>query len=539
MFVRDEELPILSLLDQNDLPEAISLTGNDLTVEQLVRVARRGAKVSLSSDAVGRIEASRATVDRSIARGDVVYGLNTELGPLADRQIHLDALEAFQRKTVVGHSVAHGEQLETAVVRAMILTRINGMAKGGAGVRLQLVEALAQLLNSGVHPIVRWDGSTGQSDLSEMAQIAGVLIGVGEAEYRGMRMPALAALKLASLPVMELQAKEGLGLISANGLTLGFGVLVLTDARLVLRGFDIAAALALEGFAANLSIIHPAASRMKPHPGHKRVAERLRTLLRGSYLQTVKQPRNLQDPLSFRCIPQVHGACADAMEQMRSILEMELNSASDNPLVSAEDDMIVSVGNFDVTNIAIALDMLRIALVHVIQIASERVQKQLWSHFSGLPTGLGTTDDPLALLIPLSRVCAAIAAEAKLAAAPVSLSYRSQVAEGIEDHASMAPYSVLKTFQLVKLAQKALAIELIVAAKAIDMRQVSALGVGTQAAYDLVASPQLNATTWKLQIERVVKLVANERFIDIVSEAAGGLEDEPSHSDSHDIGFYI
>ncbi len=538
MFVRDEDIPTVSAPDQNRLPESIVLTGNDLTVEQLVRVARMGAKVALSSDAVRRIEDSRATVNRSIARGDVVYGLNTELGPLADKKIHLDALEAFQRKTVVGHSVAHGEQMETPVVRAMILTRINGMAKGGAGVRLHIVESLCRLLNCGVHPIVRWDGSTGQSDLSEMAQIAGVLIGVGEAEYRGMRMCAEEALRLAGLSAVELQAKEGLGLISANGLTLGLGSLVLTDARLVLRGFDIAAALALEGFGANLSIIHPAASRMKPHPGHKRVSERLRMMLQGSYLHALDQRRHLQDPLSFRCIPQVHGACADAMEQVRSILEMELNSASDNPLVSSEDDMMISVGNFDVTNIAVALDMLRIALVHVIQIASERVQKQLWSHFSGLPTGLGSMDDPLALLIPLSRVCAAIAAEATLAAAPVSLSYRSQVAEGIEDHASMAPYAVLKTYQLIKLAQKALAIEMIVAAKAIDMRKVAPLGTGTQAAYDLVASPQLNATTWKLQIERVVALIYSDRFLDIVSEAVGGLEAEPSHSDTQ-IGFYI
>ena len=292
------------------------------------------------------------------------------------------------------------------------------------------------------------------SDLSEMAQIAGVLIGVGEAEYRGQRLQAAEALKMADLSVVDLQAKEGLGLISANGLTLGLGTLVLTDARLLLRGFDIAAALALEGFAANLSIIHPAASRMKPHEGHKRVAERLRRLLQNSYLHKVKQPRNIQDPLSFRCIPQVHGACADAMEHVRSVLEMELNSASDNPLVSAEDDLIVSVGNFDVTNIAIALDMLRVALAHVIQMSSERVQKQLWSHFSALPTGLSDAGDPVARLIPLARVCAAIASESKLLAAPVSLSYRSQVAEGIEDHASMAPYAVSKTYELIKLAER-------------------------------------------------------------------------------------
>ena len=162
MFVRDDSVPSQLLIDQDRLPEPVSITGNDLTTEQLVRVARGGAQVSLSSDAVNRVENSRKTVEHSIARGEIVYGLTTDLGPLADRQLHFDELEAFQRRMIMGHSVAHGQQLDTPVVRAMILTRINGMAKGGAGVRLQLVNALCQLLNVGVHPIVRWDGSIGQ-----------------------------------------------------------------------------------------------------------------------------------------------------------------------------------------------------------------------------------------------------------------------------------------------------------------------------------------------------------------------------------------
>jgi histidine ammonia-lyase len=419
----------------------------------------------------------------------------------------------------------------------MMVARINGMCKGGAGVRLEVVEALTGLLNNSVHPVVCWDGSIGQSDLSEMAQIASVLIGEGEAEYQGQRLPAKQALARANLLPIELRAKEALALINANGLTLGLGALVLADARSILKAFDIAAALSLEGFAANLSIIHPAAARMKPHAGHKRVAERLRKLLRGSYLQSAAAPRNLQDPLSFRCIPQVHGACGDAMEQVRAVFQTELNSASDNPLVSTQDNLIISVGNFDVTNIAICLDMLRIALVHVMQMSSERIQKQLWSHFSGLPTGLGAVDgDPSARLIPLARVCAAIASEAKSLANPVSLSYRSQVAEGIEDHASMAPYVVQKTWQLTALARKVAAIELIVAAKAVEMRQNPVLGEGTLEAYRLTANHDLSASHFKGEIERVVELIRSERLMNQVSTVVGGLEDEPSHADSFEMG---
>jgi histidine ammonia-lyase len=516
-------------------PEPVSLTGNDLTVEQLVRVAKLGARLFISHDAVHRINESRTTVERVIERGDIVYGLNTELGPLSALRFDVEFSELFQRQIIVGHTVAHGEVLDSTVVRAMIVARVNGICKGGAGVRLEVVQMLVDLLNAGVHPVVCWDGSIGQSDLSEMAQIASTLIGLGNVEYQGQLMPAMEALALTKIAPVALRAKEALALISANGLTLGLGALVLANARAVLKVFDIAAAMALEGFAANLSIIHPAASRMKPHAGHKRVSERLRKLLQGSNLQTSVKPRNLQDPLSFRCIPQVHGACGDAMEQVRFVFETELNSASDNPLVSTQDDLLLSVGNFDVTNIAISLDMLRIAFVHVLQMASERIQKQLWSHFSGLPTGLGQADMS-ARLIPLSRVCAALVSEAKSLADPVSLSYRSQVAEGIEDHASMAPYAVQRTWQLLKIATKVAAIEMIVSAKAIEMRGSEPRGQGTDKAYSLTANANLTASQFTDEIDRVVALITSDTLTRLVSEAVGGLEDEPSHNDSNVMG---
>ena len=278
--------------------------------------------------------------------------------------------------------------MNTSVVRAMMVTRANGMAKGGVGVRAELIQAFLDALNAGVHPVVRTGGSVGQADLAEMAEIGQVLIGRGEADYEGRRLPGAEALRAAGLQPVRLKAKEGLALISANGVTMGHGSLVLADVADLLDAFDVTAALSLEAYGANLSTIHPEATRMRPHPGQSRAADRLRELLEGSYLWRPGAARNLQDPLSFRCVPQTHGACYDAHAYSRGTMEVELNSASDNPLVLLDDQSIISVGNFDVVALAVAFDLLRVAVAQVVHLANERIQKHLWSQFSGLPTGL-------------------------------------------------------------------------------------------------------------------------------------------------------
>ena len=291
----------------------------------------------------------------------------------------------------------------------------------------------------GIHPVVRMIGSVGQGDLSEMADIGKVLIGRGYAEYGGATLSGAQALRRAGLQPIELEAKEALALISANGVTIGRGSLVLVDAADLVESMQIAAALSFEAFAANLSVIHPAADRMRPHAGQSTASARLRELVEDSELWRPGAARNLQDPLSIRCVPQTHGALYDALSVARGMMEIELNSAGDNPLVLVDEDAIVSVGNFDVTSLAMAFDYVRLGLSHAIQVANERVQKLLWAHFSGLPTGLATHDGLTGGLRPLGRSFAALASEARFLANPVSLDYRGQLAEGVEDHASMAP----------------------------------------------------------------------------------------------------
>ncbi|MGI8715610.1 MAG: HAL/PAL/TAL family ammonia-lyase [Solirubrobacteraceae bacterium] len=505
--------------------ESIVLSGDGLTVDRVLAVARGRARVVLDEAALVRVRAARDVVDRVLASGEAVYGLNTGFGSLARHHIPLEEIGAFSFATVADQVASYGRPLATDVVRAMMASRVNGMLKAGVGVRRELIELLMGLLNAQVHPIVRMVGSVGQGDLSEMADIGKVLIGRGWAELDGVTMPGEEALQRANLEPISLGPKEAIGVISANGVTIGQGSLVLVDAADLIESMQIAAALTFEAFAANLSVIHPAAARARPHTGMGTAMARLRELLEDSALWRPGAARNLQDPLSIRCVPQTHGAVYDALSVARGMMEIELNSANDNPLVLVEEGAIVSVGNFDVTSLAMAFDYVRLGIAHAVQVANERVQKLLWHHFSGLPTGLAQREGPTGGLRPLGRSFAALASEARFLANPVSLDFRGQLAEGVEDHASMAPLAVSTTSALVSLAHRLVALELIIAAQAIDLRGgVPRLGGGTGRAYALVreyAGTLTEETEWNADIEGLATLVGDGGLALRVARVAG------------------
>jgi histidine ammonia-lyase len=284
----------------------------------------------------------------------------------------------------------------------------------------------------------------------------------------------------------------------------------------------VAAALSLEGFGANLSILHPAVARARPHPGQVAASAGLRELLAASPLWNAAGPRNLQDPLSFRCVPQTHGALHDVVSDAWSKLSLELNSACDNPLVVIEEGIIVSNGNFDVTVLAIAFDSVRIALTSTARMSAERVQKHLWSAFSDLTTYLATGGAAFGGLRAVGRRCAALAAEARDLANPVSVNYSAQLAEGIEDHGNLAPLAVRRTHELVSLCHALVAEELVVAAEAVDLRQAR-LGSGTAVAYELVRRhvPRVeDVTTWAPDMPGLVDLVAHGELARAVAAQA-------------------
>jgi histidine ammonia-lyase len=449
----------------------IWVNGSDLSVTDVVAVARGGDQVELDPAARDRMTAARAVVEEVLRSGEPVYGLTT--GVAERKRVLLDPAErlGFNIRLVDNHRIAQGAPAPADVVRGAMLCLANSYAKGVTGVRPELCEMIIDSLNSGVTPVVRTLGSVGQADLGPMADLAHGLL-----ERSGF----------------ALAENEGLALVNSNAFTTSWAALALADTVRLMDVLDVAAALDLEAFGANTSSLHPVIELTRPFPGLVTTTRRLRDLLAGSYLWQPGAARFLQDPLTFRCVPQVHGAARDALSYAGAVLAIELNSSQANPVVVVDEGRIVSVGNFDIGPLAAALDFVRVAIAPVVTSANERLVKLLQAPFSGLPAGLAagleTGEDALSELAVAGQ---AITIEARLLAGPVSYELASSVkAEGIEDRTTMAPLSARRLAEMAGLIARVAAIELVVAAQAIDLRRAAGtgcgLGAGTQRAYHMV-----------------------------------------------------
>src|SRR5689334_4938475 len=476
----------------------ITLNGRDLTVTQVVAAARHGETVALAPEAVAAMRRSRAIVQEVLAGGEPVYGLTTGVGERKAYLLDPAERQRFNHRLVLNHRIAQGDAAPADVVRGAMLCLVNSYATGVTGVRPELAEMIVALLNKGFAPPVRRLGSIGQGDLGPMADLAHGLI---------------------TRSGFEVAENEGLALVSSNAFTTAWACLATADAEGLLAVFDVAGALDLEAFGANVACLHPVIEQIRPFPGLAATLHQLRLLLAGSYLWQPGAARFLQDPLTFRCIPPIHGAARDALDYARNILHLELNSSQSNPVVVVpagnEPGRIVSVGNFDTGPLAAALDFLRIALAPVVTSANERAVKLLQAPYSGLPAGLaalsGSPDDALAELATSGQ---AITVEARTLAHPVSYELASSVkGEGIEDRATMAPLSARRLADMIALCARVVAIEFVVAAQAIDLRapgQALGLGLGTGRAYrmvrELVPFTQADGTL-PADLEPLVELV--------------------------------
>ncbi|MBM4409705.1 MAG: aromatic amino acid lyase [Chloroflexi bacterium] len=343
-----------------------------LTVDDVASVAA-GAKVELDATAIDRIRCSRAVVDRLVSGEALVYGLNTGLGHMRNERLPLDALRQYQRFIVSAHTGGIGPGLPTEVVRAAMVVRLAGLATGGAGASLPVATGLARLLNGRVHPVVPEVGSVGASDLMHMAAVASVLIGEGWAEFEGSVLPGADALRRARIDPVELEPKDGLALISANGVSVGQAALVVVAARRAAALADVALAVSMEAFSANPSIVDPVVLAAKPIAGQVEAGRRIRALLAGTGRATGGPGGSVQDPLSFRVGPQVHGAFRTFVDLLAVHTELELNASDDNPFVDTAGDRMVSNGNFHPMALALCADAIRPALAHVAQLSDRRM----------------------------------------------------------------------------------------------------------------------------------------------------------------------
>jgi histidine ammonia-lyase len=469
---------------------AIDVTPVPLT--DLLSIAR-GALVELTDAARERIASGRRVVDGVLASGRAVYGLTTGVGHMRDLRVPDAELIGQQYMIVMTHSGGFGPLLPTELARAAMAVRLVGLTRGGSGASPAVAESLAAMLNAGVHPLLPRTSSVGAGDLGAMALIAQVAIGAGRAEYRGEVLPGGEALTRAGIPPLVLQAKDGLAMVSANGVSVGDGALVAERAGALADVAELVAALSMEATRGNPSVALPVVAEGKPFPGLVESCRQLRAALEGSYLLESGAPASVQDPLSFRVVPQVHGAFRDVTAFAQQTVETELNAQADNPLVSPSDGSLVSNGNFHPVLLAVAFDALRVAIAHVAQLSDRRLG-HLWAAFfeamsGGVPPSGGSPAEGPPPDLPgmhLRYAAAAAYAELRQLAAPVSLDV-GVLDQGVEDHSTAAPLSVRKADESLDLLSDVVTIELLLAADVLGMRpELPALGEGTAAIYGSV-----------------------------------------------------
>jgi histidine ammonia-lyase len=453
-------------------PVPLLLDGNRLTLADLEAVAREGRAVALDAAARDAVTASRAVVDAAVAKGAVVYGVNTGFGNFADVVIAPAQLRELQLNLVRSHAVGVGELLDEAETRALMLLRANVLAKGLSGVRLQTLERLVELLNARIHPAVPGQGSVGASgDLAPLAHLALALVGEGPVRAAGGLEPAADALRRAGLAPVVLEAKEGLALINGTQLMTAVAGLWLAEAWRLARTADVAGALTLDALLGTDVAFDPRIHAARPHPGQQASAANLRRLLAGSPLrESHRDCGKVQDAYSLRCIPQVHGAARDALTYATRTVDVEMNAATDNPMVFAETGELLSGGNFHGEPVAMAADVIAIAVAEIGAISERRIERLVNPTLSGLPAFL-TNDGGLQSGLMMAHVtAAALASENKTLAHPASVDSIPTSANK-EDHVSMGVTAARKAARAVANTRRILAIELVAACQALEFRR--------------------------------------------------------------------
>jgi histidine ammonia-lyase len=443
-----------------------------LSPDEVVRVARHGAPVELSPDARDAIKRSRAFVDELAASDEPVYGISTGFGALATRHIEADQRTQLQKSLIRSHAAGAGPRVEDEVVRALMLLRLSTLASGHTGVRLETAEAYASMLNAGLAPVVREYGSLGCSgDLAPLAHCALAVMGEGEVDDHGVVRPAAEALAAHGLSPVELAEKEGLALINGTDGMLGMLVLALHDLNRLLDTADLAAAMSIEGLLGTDRVLAPDLQALRPHPGQATSASHMASLLAGS--QIVASHRHgdgrVQDAYSMRCAPQVHGAARDTLEHAALVAGRELASAIDNPSV-LDDGRIESHGNFHGAPLAYVLDFLAIPVADLASMSERRTDRFLdVTRNQGLPPFLADDPGVDSGLMIAQYTQAAMVSELKRLASPASVdSIPSSAMQ--EDHVSMGWSAARKLRTSVDLLTQVLAIEIMTAARAIDLR---------------------------------------------------------------------
>jgi histidine ammonia-lyase len=503
--------------------------GDKLSLEDVAAVAR-GASAELSPFAGQRMEAARAVVEQKVSAGETVYGVTTGLGSLANVRLQPDEVRRLQHDLLRSHAVGVGPPLSEMEVRAMLLLRAHVLALGHSGVRPVVVELLLAFLSHDVLPVVPQQGSLGASgDLAPLAHLALPLIGEGEVSYKGQRMTASMALERAGLQPLSLEPKEGLALVNGTQGMLAIGLLAADRARRLAKCADIAAAMTVEGILATDRSFDERFARIRPHPGQAVAASNLRRLLTGSQIVASHRASAhlVQDAYSLRCAPQVHGAFRDTLGHAEQVLEIEMASVSDNPVVFADEGEVVSGGNFHGQPVAVALDALAGATVGLASISERRLYRLLDpSTNNGLPAFLVERPGMNSGFMLVQYTAASLVSESKAMAHPASVDSIPSSA-GQEDHVSMGMTSARHARDCVGAAETVVALEALCAAQALDLRGPLSPAAGTAAAHGAIRAmvpflPEDRAL--KPDVDAAIDLVQSGELLRAVEEIIGSLD---------------
>ncbi|SCZ79679.1 histidine ammonia-lyase [Acidaminobacter hydrogenoformans] len=464
----------------------ININGNQLTIEQVVQVARYGYEVEIEAAAQAAITRSREIVDRFVEEKRNVYGITTGFGKFSDIAISKEETKELQRNLIISHACGVGPFLSEEISRAIMLLRVNALSKGFSGIRLSTVMTLVDMINKGVTPLIPEKGSLGASgDLAPLSHMVLVMLGLGEALYKGEQLSGAEAMSRAGIPVVELTSKEGLALINGTQVMTAVGCITVYDAINALKLADISAAMTMEALNGITDAFDPRLHAVRPHQGQMDTASNLLRILSDSGLTTRQGEMRVQDAYSLRCVPQIHGASKDAIRFVKERVEIEINSVTDNPIIFPDDDAAISGGNFHGQPVALAFDFLGIAIAEMANACERRIERLVNPQLSGLPAFLTPNGGLHSGFMIAQYSAAALVSENKVLAHPASVDSIPSSANQ-EDHVSMGTIAARKARDILTNTIHVLAVELLAAAQGIEFKDPEKLGKGTAAAFEIV-----------------------------------------------------
>lgn len=504
----------------------LKLSGSNLSSYDVAKAVRQGWIISLDTAQLEKVAKARELVLHLLAEGSPVYGINTGFGKLADTSISPESVAELQRNLILSHSCGVGEPFPGDVVKAMIILRANALMKGHSGIRPEVIRLLVELVNQNVIPVVPSQGSVGASgDLVPLAHMSAVLIGEGEAYYHDQRLPGAKALERAGLAPVVLEAKEGLALINGTQAMTAQAVLALYDGGLLLKTADIAAGLTMEALLGIPDAFDERVHALRAHPGQVAVAANMRRLLAGSGLVFGREHGRVQDAYSLRCIPQVHGASRDAYHYVEQVIDREINSVTDNPILFPEEGRVISAGNFHGQPVALALDFFGMALAEIGNISERRIERLVNPQLSGLPPFLTERSGLNSGYMIAQYTAAALVSENKVLAHPASVDSIPTSANQ-EDHVSMGSIAARKLGSILNNVHNVLAIEILCACQALEYRERAKLAPATKAVYELVRGvvPPLGQDRFlEPEIRAVRELIGSGQVLKAAASAVGEL----------------